>query len=110
MALLICVAAGIKPIITSSSDEKITKLKKISPVVEGINYLTTDVNAETLKLTSGKGVDLLVNNVGISSIPDDLEVIRKRGSIALVGFLGGFEASFDPQLLFTIMLKACRVQ
>ena len=110
MTLLICVAAGIKPIVTSSSNEKIAKLKEFSPMVEGINYVTTNVNAETLKLTNGKGVDLLVNNVGISSIPEDLEVIRKHGSIALVGFLGGFEASFDPQLLFKIMLKACRVQ
>lgn len=110
MALLLCVAAGIKPIITSSSDDKIAKLKKISPVVEGINYKTSDVTAEALKLTNGKGVDFLVNNIGISSIPDDLEVIRKHGSVALVGFLGGFEANFNAQLLFAVLLKACKLQ
>ncbi|KAF2825929.1 NAD(P)-binding protein [Ophiobolus disseminans] len=110
MTLLICVAAGIKPIITSSSDDKLAKLKKISPAIEGINYKTCDVKTEALRLTQGKGVDFLVNNVGLSSIPDDLDVMRKQGSIALVGFLGGFEANFNAQLLFSIMLKACKLQ
>jgi NADPH:quinone reductase-like Zn-dependent oxidoreductase len=110
MALLICLAAGIRPIVTSSSDEKIAKLKEISPVIEGINYKTSDVRARTLELTDGKGVDFLINNVGLSSLPDDLELIRKTGIIAFLGFLGGFEADFDPQLLFTVLLKACRIQ
>jgi len=110
MAVLICVAAGIRPIVTSSSDEKIAKLKEISPTIEGINYKTSDVKARTLELTDGKGVDFLINNVGLSSLPEDLELIRKTGIIAFLGFLGGFEADFDPKLIFTVLLKACRIQ
>jgi NADPH:quinone reductase-like Zn-dependent oxidoreductase len=110
MTLLICIAAGIKPIITSSSDEKIAKLKKLSPTVMGINYKTSDVKTAVLELTNGNGVDLVLNNIGISSIPNDLEVIRKNGSIALVGFLEGFTASYSADILVSVMLKACRIQ
>jgi hypothetical protein len=40
MALILCVAAGIRPIITSSSNKKITVLQKLYPEVRGINYKT----------------------------------------------------------------------
>jgi NADPH:quinone reductase-like Zn-dependent oxidoreductase len=110
MTLLICIAASIKPIITSSSDQKIIKLKELSPTVHGINYNTVDVNAEVLKSTNGKGVDFVLNNTGISSIPDDLEVVRKRGSVALVGFLEGYTADFSANVLLSVMMKACKIQ
>jgi NADPH:quinone reductase-like Zn-dependent oxidoreductase len=110
MALLVCLAAGIRPIITSSSDDKLARLQQLSPAVAGINYKTADVKDEVLKLTGGKGVDFILNNVGISSLPDDLDLVRKNGSIALVGFLDGFTARFPPETLLTILYKACKIQ
>jgi NADPH:quinone reductase-like Zn-dependent oxidoreductase len=110
MSVLICIAAGIKPTITSSSDEKLARLTKLSPTVCGINYKTADVKSEVLRLTDGKGVDFILNNIGLSSIPDDLEMIRRSGSIAFVGFLGGFTADWSPQVLLTLILKACKIQ
>jgi NADPH:quinone reductase-like Zn-dependent oxidoreductase len=110
MTLLICIAAGITPIITSSSDEKLKRIEKIDPSIRSINYKTEDVMAEVLKLTGGKGVDLVLNNVGISSIPKDLEIVRQKGSVALVGFLDGFSADYSPNVLSAIMIKACKLQ
>jgi NADPH:quinone reductase-like Zn-dependent oxidoreductase len=110
MSVLICIAAGIKPIITSSSDEKLARLTKLSPTVCGINYKTADFKSEILRLTDGKGVDFILNNIGLSSIPDDLEMIRRSGSIAFVRFLGGFTANWSPQVLLTLILKACKIQ
>lgn len=110
MTLLICVAAGIKPIITSSSDQKLEKLLNLDPSIRGINYKKTDVKAEVLSLTGGKGVDFILNNIGLSSIPDDLEIVRKQGSIAFVGFLGGIQAEFPTQVLFKLIFKACKIQ
>ncbi|EAT82284.2 hypothetical protein SNOG_09949 [Parastagonospora nodorum SN15] len=106
MTLLICIAAGIKPIITSSSDDKLEKIKTIDPAIRGINYKTADVATEVLKLTGGKGVDVILNNIGISSIPENLKVVRQNGSVALVGFLGGFSADYSPNVLSAIMIKA----
>ncbi|KAH7123946.1 hypothetical protein B0J11DRAFT_326223 [Dendryphion nanum] len=111
-ALLIALAAGIKPIITSSSNEKLDRVKKISPEIEGINYKThPDVAAEALRLTDGKGVDYLINNTGGNSVPSDLKTLRtKRGTLSLVGFLEGFEAKWDSNVFLTLIVKAVKVQ
>ncbi|KAF2272011.1 NAD(P)-binding protein [Westerdykella ornata] len=110
-ALLLCLAAGIKPIITSSSDEKLQKLKELGDDVLTINYKTTpDVAAEALRLTDGQGVDFVVNNVGLSSLPEDMKMLRKYGRIALIGFLGGLEARFDASELMTLLFKRASIQ
>jgi NADPH:quinone reductase-like Zn-dependent oxidoreductase len=111
-ALLICLAAGIKPIITSSSDAKLEKLKQLHPAVGGINYKTSpSIVAEALELSGGKGVDYVLNNAGTSSIPTDLEMLRKRGGrIALIGFLEGFAADWSPSLLMTLIGKEAHMQ
>ncbi|KAI8667076.1 hypothetical protein LRP88_01168 [Fusarium phalaenopsidis] len=111
-ALLICLAAGIKPIITSSSDAKLERVKQLGRDVQGINYKKhPDVTAEVLRLTGGKGVDYVFNNTGPTSIPSDLQALRKKhGTISLVGFLEGFEADWNPSVLLTLISKAAKIQ
>ncbi|KAK7424416.1 hypothetical protein QQX98_000381 [Neonectria punicea] len=111
-ALLICLAAGIKPIITSSSDAKLEKVKQLGHGVEGINYKKqADVTAEALRLTGGKGVDYVVNNTGPASIPSDIQALRKKhGTVSLVGFLEGFQADWNPSMLLALLTKAAKIQ
>lgn len=86
------------------------KLEKLGNV-RGINYLTNaDIATEVLRLTNQKGVDFVVNNVGVSSIPSDLQMLRKNGSIALVGFLEGFDADWTPGTLLALIAKAAKIQ
>jgi NADPH:quinone reductase-like Zn-dependent oxidoreductase len=87
MALLVCIAGGITIIITSFSYDKTAKLKKLDQTVQGTDYKTTEAKNEVPKLTNNKGVDFILHNVGISSIPQYLEIVRKSGSTALMGFL-----------------------
>jgi NADPH:quinone reductase-like Zn-dependent oxidoreductase len=111
-ALLLCIAAGITPIITSSSDDKLKAIQKLSSEVRGINYKTNPDQAAVIRrVTDGKGVDFVVNNTGIASIPADIESLRqRRGTISLVGFLEGFEASWNPQILLGLMQKCAAIQ
>lgn len=111
-SLLLCIAAGVQPIITSSSDEKLAAIKKLHPSVQGINYKTTpDVSAEACRLTNGRGVDIVVNNTGPASILKDIEALRgKNGHISLVGFLDGFNADWDPNALLGLMSKQASVR
>ncbi|CAI6341041.1 unnamed protein product [Periconia digitata] len=111
-ALLICLSAGIRPIITSSSDEKLANILKLDPRIAGINYKThPDITAEVLRITQGNGVDYVVNNVGLSSVPEDIKSLRKwGGSIALVGFLEGFKAGWPSEVLFQLLEKAAKLQ
>ncbi|KAF2119460.1 chaperonin 10-like protein [Lophiotrema nucula] len=110
--LLICIAAGIKTIITSSSDAKIEEIKKLSPLVQGINYKTHPNQAEgAKKLTDGKGVDFVLNNVGPVSLPADIDSLRaKHGTISMIGFLDQSKPTWDPLAMLQLMFKAAKLQ
>ncbi|KAJ4258747.1 hypothetical protein NW762_007834 [Fusarium torreyae] len=88
------------------------RVKELGHSVEGINYKKhADVAAEAIRLTGGKGVDYVLNNTGPSSIPSDLQALRKkRGTVSLVGFLEGFEADWSPSILLTVLTKAAKIQ
>jgi threonine dehydrogenase-like Zn-dependent dehydrogenase len=106
-ALILCHAAGITPIITSSSDSKLAEIQKIWPGTKTINYkIATDQQAEVARLTDGKGVDVVVNNTGVGSLITDISSLRLRGGVvSLVGFLAGMKADWEPAALMTIMSK-----
>ncbi|KAH0391399.1 hypothetical protein KCU89_g14558, partial [Aureobasidium melanogenum] len=50
-----------------------------------------DWSEEAKKLTHGKGVDVVVNNVGITSMEQCFNALARYGTISLVGFLGGVD-------------------
>jgi NADPH:quinone reductase-like Zn-dependent oxidoreductase len=111
-ALILCLTAGIHPIITSSSDRKLERIKKLaSPQsISTVNYKTQNVAQEVLKLTDGKGVDLVVNTIGAASLSHDLEVLRRRGTVSLVGFLSETPQNLDSRIFTNILLKNATVQ
>ncbi|KAK3638759.1 hypothetical protein LTR56_012866 [Elasticomyces elasticus] len=111
-ALLLCHAAGLTPIITSSSDEKLESIKKLSSEARGINYKQhPDQVSEVTRITEGKGVDVVVNNTGVGSLITDIGSLRQRGGVvSLVGFLDGFKADWDPSALMAMMGKAARLK
>jgi NADPH:quinone reductase-like Zn-dependent oxidoreductase len=106
-ALLICLAAGIQPIITSSSDKKLEDIQKLGADVRGLNYRTvSDQASEVKRLTDGKGVDFVVNNTGPASLPEDISFLRQRGGlVSLVGFLAGTDGDWKPSVIMGLMAK-----
>jgi threonine dehydrogenase-like Zn-dependent dehydrogenase len=111
-SLVLCLAAGIRPIITSSSDEKIAAIKKLSPEIQGLNYKSvSDQGAEVKRLTNGRGVHFVVNNTGPKSLMQDVSFLCERGgTISLVGFLDGFDAEWAPGEIMSLMRKAAKIQ
>ncbi|KAL1606555.1 hypothetical protein SLS60_003960 [Paraconiothyrium brasiliense] len=111
-ALLICIAANITPIISSSSDTKLSSISALSPLIKGFNYKTQpDQAAQVKQLTTGKGVDIVINNTGAASLLADLGSLRNRhGIVSLVGMLDGQKAEWDPNALMLVMKKLARIQ
>lgn len=113
-ALILSIAAGIKPIITSSSDAKLEEIKKLgseeNPVI-GINYSThPDWDVEARKLTDGLGVDIVVDNVGATTIDKSINVLVNRGgTVSMVGFLGGMPDA-NPDCFIPVMKKTAKLQ
>lgn len=88
-AVQIATALGAKVIATSSSDNNLHAVKRLGAVA-GINYRTTpDWADEVLKLTAGKGVDLLLDVAGGSGINQSVAATKASGRIAQIGFLTG---------------------
>ncbi|KAH7074114.1 hypothetical protein FB567DRAFT_597275 [Paraphoma chrysanthemicola] len=111
-ALLLCLSAGIRPIITSSSDEKLAAIKKLSPEIAGFNYKTvSDQGEEVKRFTNGRGVDFVVNNTGPGSLMEDIDFLCERGgTVSLVGFLDGFDGNWAPTDIMRLMWKSAKVK
>jgi len=88
--LQLALAAGAKPIITSSSDAKLERAKALG-AFGTINYKTTpDWEKQVLALTGGVGAHEVLEVGGKDTLPHALASVAPGGDIALIGGLGGF--------------------
>ena len=85
---------GARVIATVSTDEK-TKLAREAGADEVILYTQSDFEAETKRLTGGKGVDVVYDSVGKTTFEKGLNVLRPRGMMVLFGGSSGAVPPFD---------------
>ena len=98
-ALQFAVAAGATVIATSSSDEKLARVKTLGAAA-GVNYTRTpDWHKEVLKLTDGRGVDCVVEVGGVGTLERSFDSLAHGGKVALVGVLTGRSANLNPYAL-----------
>lgn len=83
---------------TVSTPEK-ARIAREAGADEVINYATHDFEEEVKRLTGGRGVDVVYDSVGASTFMKGLNVLRKRGTMALFGQSSGPVPPFDPTLL-----------
>ncbi|MDG2304090.1 MAG: NAD(P)-dependent alcohol dehydrogenase [Candidatus Binatia bacterium] len=89
-ALQLAKARGARVILTSSSDEKLERGHTLG-ADEGINYRThSEWSREVLRLTDGRGADIVVDVGGEGSLGQAVLATRMAGHVAIVGVLGGF--------------------
>jgi NADPH2:quinone reductase len=89
---------GARVIGTVSTEEK-ARLAKDAGADEIIFYTQTDFEAETKRLTGGKGVDVVYDSVGKTTFEKGLNILRPRGMMALFGGSSGAVPPFDPIIL-----------
>jgi NADPH:quinone reductase-like Zn-dependent oxidoreductase len=94
-ALQFCRALGGHPIVTSSSDDKLARLRELG-AVRTVNYRRSpDVARAVLELTDGAGVDHVIETVGGENLNVSLAAVRVGGTIAFVGLLAGLAARIN---------------
>ncbi|MFZ0266495.1 zinc-dependent alcohol dehydrogenase family protein, partial [Caulobacter sp.] len=87
--LQIAKAFGCRVIATSSSDEKLERLKALG-ADSLINYKSEpDWGKAVRKLTDGRGVDHILEIGGAGTLPQSIVAARNGGHIALIGVLAG---------------------
>lgn len=105
-ALKLARAAGLKVILTSSSDKKLQDIGKrfAEPPILTVNYAQKpDWHEEVLRLTNGVGVNLVIEVGGTSTLLKSMKCTRRGGTISQVGYLS--KQAFDDasELLPTII-------
>jgi NADPH2:quinone reductase len=73
---------------TVSSEEK-AKLAREAGADEVILYTKENFAEEAQRLTNGKGVDFIIDGVGKTTFPLDLEAVKLRGDIVIYGSASG---------------------
>jgi NADPH:quinone reductase-like Zn-dependent oxidoreductase len=100
-ALQIGVAAGARVIVTSSSDDKLARAKKLG-ASDGVNYKThPDWDKEVMRLTGGRGADCVVEVGGQGTLVRSFRSLALYGKVGLIGALEGPTGDIDiHQLMF----------
>ena len=91
-------AMGATVIATSSSDDKLARLKALG-ADHLINYRTTpEWGAAVVALTGGKGVDLVVEVGGSGTLNQSIVASRIGGHISLIGVLSGWSGAVETAM------------
>ena len=97
-AIQLAKRAGARVLATASSDERLERLKAIG-LDEGINYLREPVSQAVMRLTDNKGVDLVVDSVGGSTLQGSILSLGYRGRVSMVGAAGREPMNVDVSTL-----------
>jgi putative PIG3 family NAD(P)H quinone oxidoreductase len=100
-AIQLAKAFGASVFSTTGSDEKNQACLKAGADA-AINYKSQDFVAETLLLTEGKGVDMVLDMVGGDYVERNLKALAVEGRLIQIAFLQGAKVHMD---LTSLMVK-----
>jgi NADPH:quinone reductase-like Zn-dependent oxidoreductase len=95
-ALQFAVMFGARSIVTSSSDAKLEKARKLG-ATHTINYVKTPVwHPDVRRLNGGRGIDHVIEVGGPDSFMQSLQAIRLGGQIHMIGYVGSKTGEMNP--------------
>jgi NADPH2:quinone reductase len=83
---------------TTSSEEKAAKAKAMG-AKDVIIYTESDFAAEVKRITGGAGVDLILDSVGKTTFPGDMQAVSVHGNIVVYGSASGLADPISPNSL-----------
>lgn len=86
-AIQLAKRAGARVFATASSPERLSRLEALG-MDEGIDYTRTDFVAECRARTGGRGIDVVVDSVGATTLQGSIDVLAYRGRCISVGDAG----------------------
>jgi NADPH2:quinone reductase len=93
-AIQLAVARGNTVYVTAGSDEKCRYCEQFG-ATRAINYKTQDFVAEIAALTQKQGVNVVLDMVGGSYLPRNLQVLATQGRLAMIATQGGAKGEID---------------
>jgi NADPH:quinone reductase-like Zn-dependent oxidoreductase len=92
-------SAGLRTLITSSSDEKLARAEKLG-ADHLVNYKTTPEWSKPVRqATHGRGADFIMEVGGGGTMQESLRAVRIGGHIAIIGIVAGGGEPLNPAVL-----------
>ena len=91
-------ALGARILTSAGSDAKLARAKELGAEA-GVNYSTQDLTQELLRLTGGRGVDVVLDPVGGAIFDATLPALATGGRVVTAGGTAGARSDFDQTAL-----------
>lgn len=97
-AIQIAKAMGARVIATAGSDAKCEACLALG-ADHAINYRTQDFQVEALRLTNGRGVDVVLDMVAGSYVAKEVQCLAEDGRLVIIAVQGGLQAEINAGLV-----------
>lgn len=97
-AIQLAKAMGAQVMATAGSDEKCAACLALGANY-AINYKTHDFQTEAMRLTQGKGVDVILDMVAGSYVAKEVECLSEDGRLVIIAVQGGVKSEFNAGLV-----------
>jgi NADPH:quinone reductase-like Zn-dependent oxidoreductase len=91
---------GARVFATAGTPEKLSKAREIG-AYEVINHRTHDIGDEVRRLTNKRGVDIVIEHVGVATWEHSVKSLARGGRLVTCGATTGYDAKIDLRFLFT---------
>jgi len=99
IAIQLAKLAGATVYVVASNPEKAERAQQLGADVV-LDRSQVDWSKEIFKLTSRRGVDIVVDNVGKATITKSMQAVARGGRIVIVGNTSGPQAEIDIRFIF----------
>jgi NADPH:quinone reductase len=97
-AIQMAKAFGARVLATAGSDAKCQACLALG-ADHAINYRSHDFQQETLRLTDGAGVDVILDMVAGDYVAKEVECLREDGRLVMIAVQGGVKSEFNAGLV-----------
>lgn len=100
MAIQLAVRAGARVFCTAGTAEKLARCRELGAEV-AINYRDEDFVEWARAATDGRGVDVILDNMGAKYLPRNVAALAAGGRLVVIGLQGGRKGELDLGALLT---------
>ena len=98
-AIQIAKLAGARVTATAGSEAKLRRARELG-ADETIDHSTQDIAAEVKRLTAKRGVDVVIEHVGVATWEKSVASLANGGRLVTCGATTGYDAKLDLRYLF----------
>jgi len=98
MAIQVAAAVGARVVATAGAAHKLDLCRSLGADV-AVNYHEQDFVEEVRRATDGRGADVILDNMGASYLPRNVDALATEGRLVVIGLQGGNKGELNLGML-----------